>query len=242
MASRRRGETMVVTDVMTDSRFGAAEREAWVAGGVRAGITVALVKARSFVADFGVQSATPREWTADEAALVEATAERTWAAVERARAEAALRQKEALLVDQDQLRDMVNTPGIGVLMWETRRGTLIDANDVFLEMSGYSREQVEAGEITWRRLTAAEHVVESERQLARLARTGRIGPYKKDLVRADGSRWLMLYAGAALSDRTAVEYCIDLGAQAPQRPARAEPSQHGSQSPSIRAADRASKP
>ena len=105
---------------------------------------------------------------------------------------------------------MVDTPGVGVLTWEVDSGTLIDANDVFLEMSGYTREHVEAGKITWRRLTAAEHVAESERQLEGLARTGRIGPYEKDLVRADGSRSPMLYAGAAISDRTFVEYCIDV--------------------------------
>jgi GAF domain-containing protein len=101
MASRRRGETMVVTDITTDSRFGSAEQAAWVAGGVQAAITVALVKGERFVAEFGVHNATPREWTADEVALVEAAAERTWAAVERARAE---REKEALLADYERLR------------------------------------------------------------------------------------------------------------------------------------------
>jgi len=94
MALRRRGETMVVTDVLTDPAFDDADRAAWAAGGVRAAITVALVKDGRFVADFGVQSATPRAWTADEITLVEETAERTWAAVERARAEAALRASE----------------------------------------------------------------------------------------------------------------------------------------------------
>ncbi|WP_169064117.1 chemotaxis protein CheB [Geodermatophilus dictyosporus] len=95
MARRRLGQTMAVTDVTTDPRFDPSEREAWVAGGVRAAVTVALVKAGRFVAEFGVQSATPRAWTADEVDLVETTAERTWAAAERARAEAALRGSEA---------------------------------------------------------------------------------------------------------------------------------------------------
>ena len=36
----------------------------------------------------------PRVWTPDEIALVEEVAERTWAAIERARAEAALRESE----------------------------------------------------------------------------------------------------------------------------------------------------
>jgi len=86
---------MVGTDVTTDVRLDPAERRAWHEGGVHAAVTVALVKEGRFVGEFGVQSATPRGWTADEVGLVEATAERTWAAVERARAEAALRDSEA---------------------------------------------------------------------------------------------------------------------------------------------------
>ena len=105
---------------------------------------------------------------------------------------------------------MVNIPGLGVLIWELATGTLVDANDVLLEMSGYTRQQVASGQITWRKLTPAEHLAESERQIEQLAHTGRIGPYKKDLIRADGSRSPMLYAGAGMSDRTVVEYCIDL--------------------------------
>jgi PAS domain S-box-containing protein len=113
---------------------------------------------------------------------------------------------------------VANTPGIGVLTWETASGTLIDANDVFFEMSGYERRQARAGEITWRLLTAPEDVADSERRLDRLARTGRIGPYRKDLVRADGTRMPMLYAGASIGDGTAVEYCIDVRESSPGTP------------------------
>jgi len=67
-----------------------------------------------------------------------------------------------------------------------RDACLVDANDVLLEMSGYTRQQVASGQITWRKLTPAEHLAESERQIEQLAHTGRIGPYKKDLIRADG--------------------------------------------------------
>lgn len=95
MALRRRGETMVVDDVTSDPAFDASERAAWVANDVRAAVTVSLVKEGRMMADLGVQSATARAWTAQEIALVEATAERTWEAVERARAQKELRQTEA---------------------------------------------------------------------------------------------------------------------------------------------------
>jgi PAS domain S-box-containing protein len=134
-------------------------------------------------------------------------------AQERLRAEEHSREAEARLADHERLLSIVNIPGVGVLTWEPATGTLIDANDAFLEMSGYTRQQVSSGRITWRELTPEEHVAESERQIERLAQTGRIGPYEKDLIHADGSRSRMIYAGAGMSDRTAVEYCIDLGPQ-----------------------------
>ena len=84
-------------------------------------------------------------------------------------------------------------------------------------MSGYTRQQVSSGQISWRALTPEEDVAESERQMERLARTGRIGPYEKDLIHADGSRSRMLCTGAG-SDQTAVEYSIDLGPRARSDP------------------------
>ena len=53
--------------------------------------------------------------------------------------------------------------------------------------------------------------------MEQLAHTGRIGPYTKDLIHADGSRSPMLYADAGMSDRTVVEYCIDLRQPEPRR-------------------------
>jgi PAS domain S-box-containing protein len=130
---------------------------------------------------------------------------------ERKRNEEALRETRAKLAEHERLRSMVNIPGVGVLTWEPVAGLLLDANDAFLEISGYTRRQVESRQLTWRDLTPEEDVAESERQMERLARTGRLGPYEKGLIHADGSRTRMLYAGAAISGRTVVEYCVDLG-------------------------------
>ncbi|MBV9415400.1 MAG: GAF domain-containing protein, partial [Solirubrobacterales bacterium] len=159
----------------------------------------------------------PREATARDhelaAVITRAAAiiiSRSQEAEDRRRAEERSRETEARLADHERLRSIVNIPGVGVLTWEPGSGTLIDANDTFLEMSGYTRQQVNSGQITWRKLTPEEHAAESERQMEQLARTGRIGPYAKDLIHADGSRSPMLYAGAGMSDRTVVEYCIDL--------------------------------
>lgn len=122
----------------------------------------------------------------------------------RTHAEAALRQSER------RLQRVANIPGVGVLTWALPSGVLLDANDAFLDMFGYTREEVRSGALTWRVMTPPEFVEESERQLAIYEQTGRIGPYEKQYIRKDGLRSWMLFAGASLGDGTLIEYCIDV--------------------------------
>ena len=93
----RRGDTVVVNDLHTDPRFTDAERVTMQARQIAAFIGVTLVKSGRLVAAFGANNVTPRLWTPPEIALIRDVAERTWEAVERARAEAALREREQRL-------------------------------------------------------------------------------------------------------------------------------------------------
>ncbi|MDX2213686.1 MAG: GAF domain-containing protein [Oculatellaceae cyanobacterium bins.114] len=97
LATYRSGRTAISTDVTTDFRLSPDQRSAYAGVQIAAYIGVPLVKQGEFVAGLAVHSASPRKWTSEEIALVEEVAERTWAAVERARAEAARRQSEARL-------------------------------------------------------------------------------------------------------------------------------------------------
>jgi PAS domain S-box-containing protein len=119
------------------------------------------------------------------------------------RAEAALRASE------ERLRRVLETDAIGVLFFD-REGTLIDANDAFLRMSGYARSEVETRELTWRTMTPPEWIEASEAQWQGLEASGRIKPYEKQYFLKDGSRSWMLFAGASLDDGTTVEYCFDI--------------------------------
>jgi GAF domain-containing protein/predicted DNA binding protein len=89
--------TVSIPDVAADDRLAAAERDNFLALDVGAWLFVPLVKSGRLVAVCTVGHATPREWTTADATVVEETAERTWAAVERARAEQALRASEERL-------------------------------------------------------------------------------------------------------------------------------------------------
>ena len=108
--SYRRGETVVVNDVQIDPRFTEAERVVMRGRHMRSYVGVTLIKGGRLVAAFGANHASPRVWTAAEVGLVRDVGERTWEAVERARAEVWLRQSKErlqfLVTLNDRLRPL----------------------------------------------------------------------------------------------------------------------------------------
>jgi PAS domain S-box-containing protein len=96
-ANSQAGRTTAIQDIERDPRLAEAERGAYRRFGIRSYVAVPLVKDRRFVALLAVHEGEPCAWRPDDVALIEEVAERTWAAVERARAEAALRQSERRL-------------------------------------------------------------------------------------------------------------------------------------------------
>ena len=88
--------TLVIDDVLKMEGLSDSELESFDGIGVVALITATLRKGENNpLWAICAASSGPRVWTQDEVALVEEVAERTWAACERARAEAALRDSEA---------------------------------------------------------------------------------------------------------------------------------------------------
>ncbi|NJP12304.1 MAG: PAS domain S-box protein [Leptolyngbyaceae cyanobacterium RU_5_1] len=94
LAELRTGHAVFVSDVAADPHLSADQRSAYAAIQIAAYIGIPLIKGGEFVAGLAVHTSSPRVWTPDEVLLTEEVAERTWAAVERARAEAALRKSE----------------------------------------------------------------------------------------------------------------------------------------------------
>jgi two-component system, chemotaxis family, CheB/CheR fusion protein len=116
---------------------------------------------------------------------------------------------DALRAGEQRLRQVIETEAVGVTFFDDH-GRIIDANDTFLRMTGFSRDDVTAGELTWQKLTPPEYADATAAQLARLATTGRLGPYEKEYFRKDRSRIWMMIASSSLGDGTAVEFCIDV--------------------------------
>ena len=88
------GQTIVETDATTVTSRSMSERTSFAAIQVRGHVDVPIVKGGQFVGGMTVQINTARLWRQQDVALIEDTAERIWATIERLRAEAALRLSE----------------------------------------------------------------------------------------------------------------------------------------------------
>jgi PAS domain S-box-containing protein len=88
------GETMIVPEVASDPKLTELDKANWKAMDIANVMSVSLVKEGRLVACFAVHGPLPKNWTIEDAQLLEEIAERTWAAVERTGVEAALRDSE----------------------------------------------------------------------------------------------------------------------------------------------------
>ena len=95
IADFRAGRTVRLDDPLKDPRTRDSAEAFAAIGQMRGGVAVPLVKDGRFVAALYAHQTQPRHWSDAEAALIQDVAERTWAAVERGRAESALRDSEA---------------------------------------------------------------------------------------------------------------------------------------------------
>ncbi|MEP9402655.1 PAS domain-containing protein [Sphingomonas silueang] len=100
LAAYRGGAPVVVRHVAADERLSEGARAGLTARQVGAFVDVVLFEEEKWVGLLAVQSASPRVWTPAEEGLVQEVGERLKVAVERARAEARLREMKATLEQQ----------------------------------------------------------------------------------------------------------------------------------------------
>ena len=132
------------------------------------------------------------------------------------RAEAAVRDGSELM---GRLRE-ANVLGV-VVVGEQR---IVEANDAYLDIIGYTREELVAGRIAWREITPPEWAGVEQDALAQLRRTGVCRPFEKEYIHRDGHRVPVLI-GAAVIDRSPLRwtsFVVDLTARQRAERERAE--------------------
>ncbi len=90
-----------------------------------------------------------------------------------------------------------------------------EANDAFLAVIGYSRDDLAAGRISGRAITPAEWLARDLEARQELQHTGAFRPYEKEYVHRDGHRVPVLVGGVVISHhpRRWVTYVVNLSAR-----------------------------
>lgn len=99
---------------------------------------------------------------------------------------------------------------VGVLFSDVH-GKIQDCNDVFLEMVGYSRDDVRAGKLRWDEITPPELMWKDAAALDEIKEKGVCSPYEKEYIRKDGTRIHVIFGAASLEkgSGTAVGVVLD---------------------------------
>ena len=110
-----------------------------------------------------------------------------------------------------RIRRLVDANIIGICLWGLD-GRIIDANDAFLRIVGYGRDDLVAGRVSWRDLTPAEYREADDRRVAQLQATGTAPPYEKEYVQQSGRRVPVLVGAALFEGRLeeGVAFVLDL--------------------------------
>jgi len=104
-----------------------------------------------------------------------------WDVTERKHAEDARR-----LADE-RFRRLVNSSLIGVFVADLEGG-ILDANDAFLKLVGYARDDVQAGKLRWDELTPSEFRPLDEKAIGLLREDGSCPPWEKEFLHQKGHR------------------------------------------------------
>ena len=131
---------------------------------------------------------------------------------EREKAEAEVRQLASGL--EAKIRRLVEANVVGIVMWNLDGG-ITGANEAFLRMVQYDREDLASDRVRWADLTPAEWRGYDERVIADLKATGIFQPFEKEYFRKDGSRVPVLLGGALFeeSGNEGVAFVLDLSEQ-----------------------------
>jgi PAS domain S-box-containing protein len=116
------------------------------------------------------------------------------------------------LADREgKIRRLVDANVLGICIWHLE-GAIVEANDTFLHMLQYGREDIVSGRLRWTDLTPAEWREQDECAVAELRSTGTFQPFEKEYFRKDGSRISVLIGGALFEESSdeGVAFVLDL--------------------------------
>jgi PAS domain S-box-containing protein len=147
----------------------------------------------------------PRVFAPRRIAVLKLLASQAAIALENTRLYRELAEREA------KIRRLVDSNIIGIFIWDFD-GRILDANDAFLRMVNYDREDLVAGRIRWAELTPPEWRDRNDARIAAHKGSGHFPSYEKEYTRKDGTRVPVLMGGATFEQggSQGMAYVLDL--------------------------------
>ncbi len=116
------------------------------------------------------------------------------------------------LRDSELLFSRLQESGVLAIAFERADGTVTRANDAFLQLVGYAREDLRAGAVKRRNLVPTEHDLVEGRAMEELRAHGVCRAYEAEYVRRDGGRVAVLVGAATIDvpEPGIVSFALDI--------------------------------
>ncbi|MFB2639582.1 diguanylate cyclase domain-containing protein [Shewanella bicestrii] len=121
------------------------------------------------------------------------------------------KSEKLLLISESRFNSLKDSDTIGIISWQLD-GTIHDANDHFLNMLGFDREDLASGRVNWRSLTPPEFEARDQIAIAELIELGHCNQYEKQLISKTGEYVSVMLGASFLNSSTheGVAYFMDL--------------------------------
>jgi PAS domain S-box-containing protein len=151
-------------------------------------------------------SLTPGAFSPARASLLKVLASQAAISLENSHLYRELAQREG------RIRRLVEANIIGIFIWKYE-GRILEANNAFLRIVGYDRDDIISGRLSWRALTPPEWLaLNDQKWIPELKQTGSVQPYEKEYFRKDGSRVRVMVGGVNFEEGgdEGVAFVLDL--------------------------------
>jgi diguanylate cyclase (GGDEF)-like protein/PAS domain S-box-containing protein len=109
----------------------------------------------------------------------------------------------SLLASERKFRSLFDLSPVGIALNDLRTGQFLEVNDALVGSTGYSREELLR--LTYWDMTPTSYAAQEQAQLDSMERTGAYGPYEKEFLHKDTSRYPVLLAGTRMTDASGRE-------------------------------------
>ena len=160
-----------------------------------------------------------RPFSDKQIALLETFAAQAAIAIENVRLFEAEKQRTLALAHANRdlaereakIRRLVDSNIIGIFIWDFD-GRILEANDAFLRMVNYDREDLVSGRMQWTELTAPDWRDRNNARIEQQKSSGHFPPFEKEYTRKDGTRVPVLMGGATFEEggNQGMAYALDL--------------------------------